>query len=227
MLEWTLMTSEAVGGGVQVFRCSGVQESNSNSNSSSSSEPTGDAARRRRFSISGRASYEEGLAAAATYHHVPAEAVYWPYGGARALWESRAPEVLLSGPAGTGKSRACLEKGYYLARKYPGSRGLIARKTRASLTEAALVTFEEKVLPPGAPLRYGPQRENREVYRLGNGSEIVVGGMDRPSRVMSTEYDWFCANTRSLLRAAPSRAQIGRSDACRNPSDTLVIRPVS
>jgi phage terminase large subunit len=33
------------------------------------------------------------------------------------------------------------------------------------------------------------QREYRKVYRYPNGSEITVGGMDRPGRILSAEYD--------------------------------------
>jgi phage terminase large subunit len=98
-------------------------------------------------------------------------------------------EVLISGPAGTGKSRACLEKLHLCAEKYAGMRGLIVRKTRESLTESGLVTFETKVVPEGHPILGGPQRNFRQVYRYPNGSQIVVGGMDKASKVMSTEYD--------------------------------------
>jgi PBSX family phage terminase large subunit len=89
----------------------------------------------------------------------------------------------------TGKSIAALMKLYLCAWKYPGMRALIVRKTRESLTEAALVTWEEKVVPEGHPMLVGPQRRLRQVYRYGNGSEIVVGGLDKASKVMSTEYD--------------------------------------
>ena len=68
-------------------------------------------------------------------------------------------------------------------------RGLILRKTRASCTESAMVTFEEKVLPSGHPVLDGPRRNNRSVYAYPNGSQIVVGGMDKPTRILSTEYD--------------------------------------
>lgn len=119
----------------------------------------------------------------------PEHRPYEPRGTALRLWRSRAPEVVLSGPAGTGKSRACLEKLHYLAERYPGMRGLILRKTRESLSEAALVTFEEKVVPAGHPVLTGPGRHHRQVYRYPNGSQIVVGGLDKPGKVMSTEYD--------------------------------------
>lgn len=106
------------------------------------------------------------------------------------LFHSHRPEVLISGPAGTGKSLACLYKLHYLAVKVPGLRALLLRKTRESLTESALVTFEEKVLHPQhlAGLA-GGQRRLRQAYQYGNGSTIVVGGLDKPGKVMSTEYD--------------------------------------
>lgn len=114
---------------------------------------------------------------------------YRPYGVANDLLYCRDPEVLLSGPAGTGKSRADLEKLFICARKYAGMRGLIVRKTRESLTETALVTWEQKVVPPGQ-LRVGELlRANRQSYQFSNGSVIVVGGMDKPGKVMSADYD--------------------------------------
>jgi len=59
---------------------------------------------------------------------------YRPYGGNRELFRCRAPEILLSGPAGTGKTRANLELFNLLAMTYPGARLLMLRKTRRSLT---------------------------------------------------------------------------------------------
>lgn len=116
-----------------------------------------------------------------------------PYGSAIELWKSTDKEVVLSGPAGTGKSRGCLEKIWYCAHKYPGARILIARKTRASLTESGLVTFEKHVIPEGHPITMGPSRRNRERYVVkhdkGDDSEIIVSGLDHPTRIMSTEYD--------------------------------------
>lgn len=129
------------------------------------------------------------MAAVARPTFDPAQRAYEPLGSALTLFKCRDEEVLMSGPAGTGKSRGELEKLHLCAEKYAGMRGLILRKTRRSLTEAALVTFEEKVLPARHPALRGPKRTHRSVYRYPNGSEIVVGGLDDSSKVMSTEYD--------------------------------------
>jgi len=111
-----------------------------------------------------------------------------------AAFNSTAREVILSGPAGTGKSRAWLTKAHYVASKYPGARVLLVRKTRESMTDSTLVTFERDVLGEGHPLTYGPSRENRHSYKYDNGSEIVVAGMkqsgkDMTAKIMSTDYD--------------------------------------
>jgi PBSX family phage terminase large subunit len=119
----------------------------------------------------------------------PQQWVYEPKGAATALFYDRSDEILIEGPAGTGKTRAVLEKIHYLLARFPGSRGLIARKTRTSMTESVLVTYEEKVLEPGSPIKSGPGRAHRMAYNYPNGSTLVIGGMDNVDRVMSTEYD--------------------------------------
>ena len=115
--------------------------------------------------------------------------LYVPYGAAALLWTDRSAEILLSGPAGTGKSRGCLEKILAVAEHWPGSRILVCRKTRRSLTETGLVTFEEKVIPAGHPLLAGPRRPFRSSYLHPNKSEIIVGGLDDLTKIMSGEYD--------------------------------------
>ena len=119
----------------------------------------------------------------------PAARAYRPRGAALELFYAKDKEVGLSGPAGTGKSRANLEKIHFCALKYPGMRALIVRKTRESLTESGLVTFEERVLPEGSPLLAGPRRQFRQAYHYPNESTLVVGGLDKASKIMSTEFD--------------------------------------
>src|SRR5262245_49043147 len=67
------------------------------------------------------------------------------HGGVAEGFNSRAEEVLQAGPAGTGKTLANLLRVYWVCRKYPGARALIVRKTRESLTESVLVTWERDV----------------------------------------------------------------------------------
>lgn len=116
-----------------------------------------------------------------------------PRGVSRDLFECREPEVLLSGPAGTGKSRACLEKLNLVALKYPGMRGLIVRKTATSLTSTALVTWKTHVVAEGIEAGvlkwYGGSAQEPAQYIYANGSRITVGGMDKATRIMSSEYD--------------------------------------
>lgn len=117
------------------------------------------------------------------------EKVYVPRGAAKALWQSHAPEILIEGPAGTGKTRAVLEKINGLANKYAGGRFLITRKSRASMTETILVTYERDVLPELSPIKGNQQRSHRTHYEYPNGAVVVVGGMDNADRIMSGEYD--------------------------------------
>jgi PBSX family phage terminase large subunit len=134
------------------------------------------------------------------------------------LQRNQAREVVCTGPAGTGKSIATLHKLHTNAEAYPNLRILILRKTRASLTESGMATFEDKVLPEDHPARFGArgqriERKNRSAYNYPNGSIIVLGGMDEATRLFSTEWDliyWMECNEgseaewESLLRALRS-----------------------
>lgn len=130
---------------------------------------------------------------------------YAPRGSARTLMECRDGEVLVSGPAGTGKSRACLEKLLVCAlingerRDANGSvikrgfRGLIARKTGVTLTATTLVTWKEHVaveaIRAGLCVYYGGSRQEPAQYRFLNGARIMLSGLDNPVKIMSSEFD--------------------------------------
>lgn len=118
---------------------------------------------------------------------------YQPRGGCKDLMEARDEEILVSGPAGTGKSRACLEKIYLVCLLTPNTRALILRKTLRSLGSTALVTWRNYVvkeaLATGEVVYYGGSSQEAPQYRFRNGSTVTIGGLDNPTRIMSAEYD--------------------------------------
>jgi PBSX family phage terminase large subunit len=105
----------------------------------------------------------------------------------------RGGEVLISGPAGTGKSRTALEKIHMICLLTPNVRCLIVRKTAVSLATSALKTYERdvaaKAMLDGTVSFYGGSAREPAQYRYSNGSSITIGGMDKPMKIMSTEYD--------------------------------------
>lgn len=118
---------------------------------------------------------------------------YRPYGAAERVWISKDREVVCDGPSRTGKTRGLLEKGLLAAMKYPGARVLLIRKSRASMSETVLQTFEDHVLPEPCLWKGEASRGFREKYTLPNGSEIITGGMDHTLKIMSSEYDLILA----------------------------------
>jgi phage terminase large subunit len=119
---------------------------------------------------------------------------YTPRGAAKELFVRRDPELLICGPSGTGKSRAGLEKLHMMALLTPEMRGLIVRKTRESLGTSALVTWRKHVakeaIAAGIMDFYGGSAEEPAQYRYKeNGSIVAIAGLDKSSKVMSTEWD--------------------------------------
>lgn len=116
---------------------------------------------------------------------------YEPRGAVLDAFYCHDKEVMLSGPAGTGKTLGTLQKLHLCAaHRYPGCRILIMRKTLTSLTRSALVTFQKTVKPHLDGVRFfGGSASKPPAFQYPNGSEIVVGGMDKPENVLSAEYD--------------------------------------
>lgn len=111
---------------------------------------------------------------------------YTVYGHASELFTATDEEVMLTGPAGTGKSRAILEYLNFAAMTYPRARILMVRKTRRSLTESGMVTLEQKVLHPAQRVRF---KSSVQQYQYPNGSILAVGGLDKPEKILSSEWD--------------------------------------
>jgi phage terminase large subunit len=115
-------------------------------------------------------------------------------------------EILVEGPAGTAKSRNILEVINYLLETIEGEkpyRVLLLRKTRVSLNDSVLFTLEEEVLGPvNHPVLDGASREHRTRYVYPNGNQIVLGGMDNPTKLFSTQYDLIYINEANELTEA-------------------------
>ncbi len=119
--------------------------------------------------------------------------IYKPRGGCLDIMHAREGEVLISGPAGTGKSRGCLEKIHLMCLQNPGLRAGIFRKTLSSLGSTALVTWRRFVIAEamaaGDVIYFGGSAQEAPQYRYTNGSTVTIGGMNHPERIMSSEYD--------------------------------------
>jgi hypothetical protein len=75
----------------------------------------------------------------------------------------------------------------------PGAKGLIVRKTAVSLSSTALDTWEKFVVREamldGSVWFFGGSGRKPPAYNFSNGSSVAIGGMDKPIKIMSSEYD--------------------------------------
>ena len=125
-------------------------------------------------------------------------------GGNWAAYKATEPEVLLEGPARTGKTYAWLLRMVRHAQEAPGYRGLIVRKVAATLGNTVLRTLEEDVFhewESGTRTSaldhvhfFGGSQNEPAAYVFDNGSHIVVGGMDNATKILGAEYDEIFAN---------------------------------
>jgi phage terminase large subunit len=121
---------------------------------------------------------------------------YTPYGGCREFMYCKEPEFIASGPAETGKTIAACWRIHLMALKYPGCQGSIVRKTQADVYGSVLQTFQRVI--EGAPvIPYGGEKP--EKYTYPNGSTIWIGGMDKASKVLSSERDFVYVNQAEQL----------------------------
>ncbi|WP_439627504.1 phage terminase large subunit [Gemmata sp.] len=144
-------------------------------------------------------------------------------GSLAAFRDAASREVLLAGPAGTGKTLANLAKVLWFGDRFPGARMLIVRKTRHSLTETALVTWERDLLGDGHPIIAKPiDRGHRHAYRFANKSVLVTGGMDKPDKVLSSEWDLIYVPEATDLSLVDWETLGGRLRANAGPFDQLL-----
>lgn len=114
-------------------------------------------------------------------------------GSAQRIQNIKDHEVIISGPAETGKTFAVLSHLHNLAACHPGMQGVIVRKTYKSAVSSVVQSYLRKVLPANSGVKvYGGERP--EWFDYPNGSRIWVGGMDNPDKVLSSERDVIYVN---------------------------------
>lgn len=141
-------------------------------------------------------------------------------------------EVVIAGPAGTGKTRAILEWIHRRCALEKNLRVLMLRKTLESLKASALITYQNQVLhefdgktskADGVTFYGGSTIRPADFTYIETGSRIVVAGMDRLSKVLSTEWDIVYVNEITELTLPEFEQLSGRidrptMDASRPPS---------
>lgn len=124
-------------------------------------------------------------------------------GAALALQSRDDHEVIISGPADTGKTFAALYKLNRLASTYQGAQFVIMRKQLTDVYSTCLQTYVEKVLRTTlnelssgqhqTVRSYGGQKPEWFDYRA-TGARIWVGGIDHPGKALSAERDGIYFN---------------------------------
>lgn len=112
-------------------------------------------------------------------------------GAVREFWQRRDHEMMLVGAAETGKTYGGLHKMDALMWKYPGAQAALVRKFASTMAGTVCQTYQ-KVANMQAIRVLGGTSPERYIYP--NGSQIWVGGMDNPSKVLGGERDFIYVN---------------------------------
>jgi PBSX family phage terminase large subunit len=140
--------------------------------------------------------------------------------GARLWTETPVGEIIYSGPAGTGKTRTLLEYVHQRCQTRK-ERWLLLRKTEESLKTSALVTYREQVLYrfdgkqsvfDGVSFFGGNKILPAQFTYDTTGSVIVMGGLDNPEKVKSSEWDGVLVNEATELTVHDWEMVTGRTD---------------
>lgn len=130
------------------------------------------------------------------------------YGASAELWRCQRPEVVIAGPAETGKTRAALEKLDTLLWKYSGAQAVMVRKRYSDMPGSCIQTYEKRVLGAwnsefndgagGFDQSLTPVKkwggEKVQFYDYPTGSRVWVGGLDKPGKILSSERDFAYVN---------------------------------
>ena len=117
------------------------------------------------------------------------------YGGNLDFIRDKSDEVMIHGPAETGKTLAALWKIHRCALKYDNASLVIARKILSDTYSTVLQTYEKKVL--GNPRWWGVEPyggEKPQWFDYPNGARVWITGLDKSSKVLSSEHDIIYIN---------------------------------
>jgi phage terminase large subunit len=116
---------------------------------------------------------------------------FTPYGGVKEFIYCKDFEVIAEGPAETGKTLGACWKIHAQASKYSGARIALLRKRQTDVYTSVYETLKQVI--DGLPIRaYGGEKPEKLMYP--NGSTIYIGGLDKPSKVLSSERDIIYVN---------------------------------
>jgi PBSX family phage terminase large subunit len=139
-------------------------------------------------------------------------------------------EVIIKGPAETGKTYAACYFIDWVLRSYPHVQAVLARKIRDTLVPTVLQTYLKIIADKPDVVSYGGKKP--EWFDYSNGSRLWLAGLDDPGKALSSErdivyinqceevniHDWETLTTRVTGRAGnlPNGMSLMLGDA--NPS---------
>jgi PBSX family phage terminase large subunit len=139
-------------------------------------------------------------------------------------------EVIIKGPAETGKTFAACYFIDWVLRTYPHVQAVLARKVRDTIVPTVLQTYLKIVADKPDVVSYGGKKP--EWFEYSNGSRLWLAGLDDPGKALSSErdivyinqceevsiHDWETLTTRVTGRAGnlPNGMSLMLGDA--NPS---------
>lgn len=98
---------------------------------------------------------------------------------------------IYQGGVGSGKTFCGSLQGTILARKYPGSRGLVGAKEYELVRKTTMVKYFEHLDIMGYKSgKHYKFNKNEKIIRFSNGSEILFCGLDDPEKFKSLDLHW-------------------------------------
>ncbi|MBP7570789.1 MAG: terminase [Acidobacteria bacterium] len=121
-------------------------------------------------------------------------------GAVAELHASTDHELMVAGPAETGKTFGTLWHLDRVLRENPRAQGAMVRKVAADIGPTVLRTYERVIAMSGSGATpYGGN--SPQWFDYPNGARLYLGGMDRPGKVLSGERDIIYVNQAEELAA--------------------------